>query len=277
MPLFTVDPDLCSRDGVCIDECPVRIIRRKDAGSPPEPVNGAESVCISCGHCVAVCSSGALVHKMMDPKDCPPVKREFRLTPEHAEHFLRARRSIRTYNAEPADREILKRIIQIASHAPSGHNRQPVSWFVIYDRGEVRQFSNQVIDWMKYMLKENPGYADSKNMDMLVRIYESGDDIILRGAPHLIIAHAPEMELEPSAPPACVIAMAYLELAAVSFGLGTCWAGYFKEAAQSWEPIKTALDLPDGQIVYGAMMIGYPKYKYHRLPLRNEPRITWSL
>jgi hypothetical protein len=22
-------------------------------------------------------------------------------------------------------------------------------------------------------------------------------------------------------------------------------------------------------------MVGYPRYRYHRLPLRNEPPITW--
>jgi hypothetical protein len=26
---------------------------------------------------------------------------------------------------------------------------------------------------------------------------------------------------------------------------------------------------------YGAMMVGYPKFKYPRMPARNEPRISW--
>ena len=27
---------------------------------------------------------------------------------------------------------------------------------------------------------------------------------------------------------------------------------------------------------FGAMMLGYPKYRYKRLPTRNEPVITWT-
>ena len=71
------------------------------------------------------------------------------------------------------------------------------------------------------------------------------------------------------------IALSYLDLAASSFGLGTCWAGYFHAAATMWPPMRNAVDLPERHTCFGAMMIGYPKYTYHRLPLRNEPRITW--
>jgi hypothetical protein len=39
--------------------------------------------------------------------------------------------------------------------------------------------------------------------------------------------------------------------------------------------MQKALALPEDHISFGAMMIGYPKYKYHRLPLRKEPQIIW--
>jgi len=35
------------------------------------------------------------------------------------------------------------------------------------------------------------------------------------------------------------------------------------------------LALPEGHVPFGAMMVGRPKYRYQRLPLRNEPQITW--
>jgi len=69
--------------------------------------------------------------------------------------------------------------------------------------------------------------------------------------------------------------LTYLELAAPAFGLGTCWAGYFDVAANLWPPLKNALELPDGHTSFGAMMIGYPKYKYQRMPLRNQAKISW--
>jgi nitroreductase len=73
----------------------------------------------------------------------------------------------------------------------------------------------------------------------------------------------------------CTIALTYLELAAPSFGLGACWAGYFMAAARHWRPLQEALPLSEGHIVYGAMMVGYPRYRYYRLPLRNEAQVTW--
>jgi coenzyme F420-0:L-glutamate ligase/coenzyme F420-1:gamma-L-glutamate ligase len=39
--------------------------------------------------------------------------------------FLRSRRSIRRFQPRPVDRDILTRILQTATHAPSAHNRQP--------------------------------------------------------------------------------------------------------------------------------------------------------
>ena len=92
MSLITVDPDKCNRDGICVDECPIKIITLKDKESLPVPVPGADDLCINCGHCVSVCPTAALSHKNQAPEQCPPVKKEWMLNAEQAEHFLRYRR-----------------------------------------------------------------------------------------------------------------------------------------------------------------------------------------
>ena len=89
----------------------------------------------------------------------------------------------------------------------------------------------------------------------------------------MIVAHA--YKNDRSAPAACTIALTFLDLAAMSFGLGACWAGYFNAAANFWPPMQKALSLPEGHISFGAMMVGHPRFQYQRLPLRNEPKITW--
>jgi len=33
--------------------------------------------------------------------------------------------------------------------------------------------------------------------------------------------------------------------------------------------------LPLGQKVFGAVMIGYPKFRYHRIPEKNRAVIDW--
>ena len=271
--LFVVDQEKCEQDGLCVAECPMVVIQLKDKGSIPTPAKDADELCIHCGHCVAVCPHGAMSHKSMSPGQCPPVRKDWRLNPEQVEQFLRSRRSIRTYREQPVEREILTELIHIARFAPSGSNVQPVRWSVIYDSQEVRRLAGIVIDWMRHLLDKGDPLAQKLHMDRVVASWDAGMERICRGAPHVIVAHAPKTER--TAPQACAIALSYLELAAPSFGLGACWAGYFNTAANFWPPMQEALDLPKEHVSFGAMMIGYPKLKYQRLPLRNEAHILW--
>jgi nitroreductase len=103
--------------------------------------------------------------------------------------------------------------------------------------------------------------------------WAAGRDRICRSAPHLIVAYGAK-----NFPPAlsgCLIALTTLELAAPAFGLGACWAGYFDLAANHHLPLAEALGLPDGHQSYGGLMIGYPRFAYPRMPLRNPADITW--
>ncbi len=273
MSLFTVDPEKCKHDGICAAECPAGIIEFEGSDSVPVPAVGAGESCINCGHCVAVCPHEALSLKTMGPGQCPVVRKDLVVGPEQVKHLLRSRRSIRTYRKKPVDREIISRLIDAARYAPSGHNSQPVEWLVIHDSDELKKLIGLVIDWMRHLTRERPGFAEVLSAERHIAGWDEGVDSICRGAPHLIVAHAHKDM--PPAPAACTIAMSYLDLAAHSFGLGACWAGYFYLAATMWPPLKESLALPDGNICSGSMMIGYRKFEYHRLPLRNEARVTW--
>jgi len=130
-----------------------------------------------------------------------------------------------------------------------------------------------VVDGMRSMINETPGLADVSYLDLPVRAWDQGIDVIMRGAPHLIVVHARTyMGLSQVD---CSIALTYLELAAYSMGLGACWNGIFQMAATAYPPLMEAMQLPEGHQCFGAMMIGYPKYKYRRIPLRKEPKVVW--
>lgn len=272
MSLFVVDENNCTRCGACVEACPARIIELRHR--VPSPVEVAEKACINCGHCVAICPPGALSHRSMAPEECPPLRKDWLLDPERAEHFLRSRRSIRVYTGQTVDREVLARLIEVASHAPTGHNSQTVSWRIVYATEDVRKLAGLVVDWMRHTIREAPQLARGMNLDRVVAAWEKGIDRICRSAPHVVIAHS---QNDRFAANSCPIALSYLELAAPSFGLGTCWGGYFTAAARSWPPLQEALGLPEGHVCFGTVMVGYPRYQYHRLPLRNKPRISWYL
>lgn len=273
MNLLSVDEKKCRRDGICKEVCPAEIIDFKLDDGFPAMIDGGDVLCIRCGHCVAACPHMALNHESIQAEDCPPVSRELLPTAEQAEHFLRSRRSMRLYKKKPVERALLSDLIHTARFAPSGHNLQPVEWLVIQDPEEVNRLAGVVIDWMRRLIQEKSPLVETMHLDKVVQSWEKGTERILRGAPHLIIAHAHREN--PAGQTACIIALTYMELMAPALGLGSCWAGYFTRAAALWPPMKKALDLPEDQMVFGALMVGYPRYQYCRLPPRNPPRIRW--
>ncbi|MEK6195426.1 MAG: nitroreductase family protein, partial [Deltaproteobacteria bacterium] len=204
---------------------------------------------------------------------CPPVEKEQVVGPEQLEHFLRARRSIRAYKEKPVEREKLVKLIDIARFAPTGSNKQTPEWRVVESPGKVQVLSDMVIDWMQSVIKKKPDMAAELDLQELVDIRDSGYDIICRKAPHAIVVHAPKQTGTPTEDG--IIAMTYLELAAFSFGLGACWAGYLNFAINKWPPLRKVLSIPENHISVGAILLGYPRFKYHRLPLRNDPKIAW--
>lgn len=273
MSLFTVDQDRCKRDGVCVSECPARIIEMKNKESFPALAPGGDVICINCGHCVAVCPHGALSLETMTPNQCPPVNRELIPTPEQVDHFLRARRSIRTYREQALDRDTLAKLIDTARYAPSAHNWQQVHWLVIEKKEDVRRLATIIIDWMHAMIDGNAKIAETLALGRVIDAWNKGVDRVLRHAPHMVIVHGPS-DL-PLTHIDCSIGLTYLELAAFSRGLGACWSGYTIVTANAYQPMRDALSLPEGHKCFGAMMVGRPTYAYHRVPLRNEPSIVW--
>ncbi len=273
MSLFLVNEETCIRCGACLEVCPARIIEFRDAESFPTPVENAEEFCITCGHCTTVCPTGALTHENLAPEQCPPFRRDSMPDAEQTEHFLRARRSIRAYKEQPVSRETLEKLLEIASFAPTGHNSQSLQWLVIQDAGEVNRLGGMVVDWMRHFLQKSPAQGKAMHLDRVVTSWDKGTDRVCRSAPHLILAHAHREDR--FAPFSAPIALTYLELSAPAFGLGTCWGGYFNAAAKIWSPLQEALELPEGHVTYGVLIAGYPKFAYHRLPLRNAPRVEW--
>lgn len=274
MSTFRIDKQKCNRDGICVEECPSRVIEMTSQDAYPTPTEFFEELCIQCGHCVAVCPKGAFSQPTMKPEECPPVRKKLLVSAEHVEQMIRSRRSIRAYKKKSIKRDILEHLIDIARYSPSGANTQPVNWMVVETLEEVNRMAAIVVDWMQSMLEgKNEAKFPQLLMKNIVDDWNQGIDRICRGALHIIIAHA-QKDLRPSLP-ACIIALANLEIAAPPFGLGACWAGYLNIAANSYEPMFKALGLPNNHQSFGAMMIGYPKYQYHRIPGRKKAVIAW--
>jgi nitroreductase/NAD-dependent dihydropyrimidine dehydrogenase PreA subunit len=271
MPLISIDPDRCTKDGHCVAECSPKIIEIGDDFPFIRAEN--EERCIDCGHCVAVCPTEALTLKTLSPAECSPLDKSLNLSEEQAAQFLRSRRSIRTYKNKSVDRETLQKLIDLARYAPTGSNKQPVQWIIIQDPADVQTVAGMVTDWMRNIIAQAPDVAKEMKFDTIVAAQESGVDRICRNAPHLAFAFADQSF--PIAQTDCAIALSYLELFLPAVGLGGCWGGYTAFAAKSWQPLKAFINLPENSECHGVMMIGYPRYRFHRMPTRREAPIIW--
>ena len=267
--LIAIDPARCRRDGVCVATCPLGLITMTDAGPVVAPADAR--FCVECGHCVAICPTGALAHRAQTT--VAPLPEDWRSRPETVTALLQGRRSIRVYRQKPVDRDTLARVVDLARFAPSGVNRQPVRWLILYEREQVHRLAGAVIEWMRTAVAARSPAAERFGLGRLVTGWDAGRDMICRDAPHLIAAYASQQE--PTAPTACLIALTHLEIAALPFGLGTCWAGYVMMAAAQSPAVAAALDVPAGHGMHGAMLIGYPRFDYQRVPARRPADIRW--
>ena len=234
MPLFTIDPDKCNRDGICVSECPSRVILTNSPKDVPTPAPDAEEYCIRCGHCVAVCPESALKLTWMSPDHCPTVDPELQLDPVRAEQFLASRRSIRTFRKKPVPHETLLKLVEVACQAPSAKNEQPWHWLMVENPEEVKRLAGLVIDWVKLIIEERPEMARQMKLPRVLEAWESGDERICRGAPHVIVVHG--RKDWPFGSEDGALALSHLDLYASNLGLGTCWGGYLCTAANNYSP-----------------------------------------
>ena len=263
----TVDLSRCSNDGLCTRVCPIGFLSR---GKDGPPVSSSDVQCIGCGHCASVCPAGAL---SLDGARLEQLPQDWRLDPERVGRLLKGRRSIRLFRKETLAPETLATLIGLAQYAPSGHNSQPLAWTVISNAAEVGAIAAATVSWMRASVAQGTPLSAALGMQRLLDDWDAGRDRICRGAPHLIIAHAPA-EL-PSGSHAAAIAMTYLDLAAQPFGVGTCWAGFVLVGAGASSEVHVALGLPEGRRCAGIMMVGRPAVTYLRIPRRNPPRVEW--
>jgi len=239
--------------------CPSMVLAFNQDGFPEEV---AGTYCILCGHCVAVCPTGALTHSGLPQGAFLPAADKLP-APELIDSFLLSRRSVREFKKKPIPRETLEALLDVARRAPTASNSQKVRWIAVDDAAKVHALAAETMNWIRTLDSNSP----------MLEQWENGHDRVLRGAPVLIVACAPEDYS--FAKQDCAIALTYLELAAEARGLGVCWAGFLTRAASVLASLRQALSVPKGYAVCGGLMLGEDTYKYRLVPPREPLRVQW--
>ena len=171
-------------------------------------------------------------------------------------------------------REIIARALDSARFAPSGVNRQPVAWTVVSGLDAVHRLAAGVLEWARTLVEQNHPLAERFGFARFLVAWEKGEDLILRHAPHVVLAHTPASD--PTGPGSAIIAVTYFQIAAEALGLGTCWAGYLQIALSMSPAVVKLAGIPEGRQAPAATLLGYAKHEYAAIPPRKALDVTWT-
>ena len=283
MPVVEVNPDLCKRCFACTETCPVSAFAKKDKESIPDILDANLQFCLLCGHCAAICPAGAITHDSFPPDSIVPARKELLPSAEQVIEMLRMRRSIREFKDKPVERELIEKIIDVARCAPSDHNRQSTEYVVVQDRAtldKIKQLSVAYYEGLVGMFRSMPADGGEKpsfvsELEGFVDILKTGQDLLLYNAPLFIAFHAEESFGFPAEN--ANIALSYAMLAGMPLGLGSFYTGFVVMACRDNRAIPQLLSLPDNHHIYGALAMGYHKFKYSNWIERKPPKVKWIM
>lgn len=253
---FSVNEDTCIRCGLCVSDCVCRII---EMGELPFIAPANFDKCIRCGHCQAICPTESITLNGIDPKELQDTTTAM---PDNVlAAIVKNRRSVRQFSKETIDENLLLRAIEIAAWAPTAVNMRDMGFVIFNGREKVEKLMLACANVMeKYNML--PG---------IVANVRNGSDNIFRGAPCVLAIHAPDRPFSISD---CATTLAAIELALPSFGLASCWTGYFTTICGKELP--AGLVIPEGAKILGGLMIGRPTVHYKKIPERPMPPIHWA-
>jgi nitroreductase/NAD-dependent dihydropyrimidine dehydrogenase PreA subunit len=272
MTTILVDQDLCTRCGICSNVCTMGLIDPADENTLPKVPEAKATMCIRCGHCEVYCPSQALLLNERPDERVPLPAGMGTIAPEEIGYYLRKRRSVRRFTRDSVPKEKILEVLDIARYAATGGNGQPVEWIVIHDPAKVKKIAGLTIEWMKTLIGSN--HPMSGYIPVLIGSWEQGNDVICRGAPHLLFATIPADN--PVAQTDAVIALTHFDVAAPAYGIGTCWAGFVAMAATSYEPLQKEIGIPAGRKSAYVLMFGNPQYRIYGIPRRKPLKVTWQ-
>jgi len=204
--------------------------------------------------------------------------------------LVSSRRSTRNFQERPVPRELLEKIVRTIAFAPPGFTPLTVELTVVNNSELIRRAVPLMADMyaglikmqanplsraiFKRMVGKDIYQVLSRHVLPLMKARMPGlkagtEDSIARGAPCMILFHAPVRNED------IFIALAYGLLAAHSLGLGACAIGLIPPAINRNPELRKMFKVPQSNLVLASMVLGYAKYKYSRGIRRSPAGLTW--
>lgn len=267
---FKVDHNTCTKCGQCVSDCLPEIIAMGEKG--PFIAQEKEPSCYRCQHCFTICPTGSISIFGLDPQKSMPLTGNL---PDdlQMELLIKGRRSVRQYENENLEPELLQRLLDVACHAPTGRNVRPVRFTVVDDREKLARLREEVMTRLGTIVQADRLPSGREFFAEIYRLWkEAGVDTLFRNAPHLLVVSAPKEAACPVQD--CLIAMSTFELFAQTVGVGTVWDGLFNWVISDLMPeLRTSLGIPEEHLIGYSMVFGKPAVHYARTAQRGPASV----
>ena len=291
--MHSINSETCKKCGLCAEMCPNGIIDQAESGEVkfrPERL----SLCVRCGHCMAVCPTKSIISGGLSYEeeffDLP--KRD--TGDDYFSNLIASRRSIRNFQDKPIPGEILQKVVDAISMAPMGFPPHKVEVTIIQNREMIEKALPPMLklyeDFLKWMRNPLARFFMKRMMKLetfntiqnhlapsmekgLPEMKEKGRDIFTRGAPALILFHAPRGSENHTED--IYIDLTYGFLAAHSLGLGATAIGLIPPAVERNKDLRKLFQIPKDNEVLASMIVGYPKVSFKRGIKRKLAKVTW--
>jgi ferredoxin len=286
-----IDAETCTGCGQCVQICPDEVLTL-DRGKA-RAGTGIFLGCIACGHCMAVCPTGSVrvAGRGIVPDDrieLPPA--DARAAADALEALVTARRSVRKFTRQEVPREVLERIVRMASTAPMGIPPHEVGLVVFDTPQKIQVFAEEscasfarmgrfLNPLMLALMRPFIGrYQYEAFRDFICPLLKMLPDARSRGR-DAFTYHAPAAMLfhvGPMGDPAdCAIVATYAMLAAESLGLGSCLLGTSAALTRD-KPLKAKYGIPPENKIGVTLILGYPAVQFRHAIRRRLASVTYA-
>lgn len=263
-----IDHASCIGCGLCAEDCLVGCLAVENRKAVP-----TNNLCISCGHCVAVCPQKAISipeYRMDLVEELTP--EDFQMDPVKLQKFMSGRRSIRHFLEKDVEPEKLEAVLETGRMCPTAANRQSLRFVVI--REQLPQFRRMVVEALNTHADAIAGQLASPRyrakFPRMLQELEAGGDPLYFGAPAAIVVIERGGDIANGA-----LAASRMELMAAALGLGCCYNGFTGIAAAHEPEILNFLHCGPADRIAMTFTLGYPSVSYRRTAPRKSLRVDW--
>ena len=257
---LVIDKEKCIHCEQCVNDCITHCLKMNKEENIPVFRKGGEESCIKCQHCFAICPTGALTLFSKNPENSENI--DFNVNSDELLKLIKSRRSYRKYRQENLDEDRMNKLKDMLNWVPTGVNNHRLHFSFVDNIEVMNDFRDKVNTKLVKLLNKTPFKGIKKKFSRYINAILSGEDVIFRNAPHMVVVstplNAPCKDIDP------IIALSYFELYAQSMGVATLWCGLAEACLKLFPEMSEYLEIPENYKASYVMLFGLSDKKYHR-------------